>query len=108
MLVHIILTAFILLALLGDARIFLFILNRFVFGAHRQEKSPWTWLIFTVPPVLVVMTALWLPLNRWIELLMSTRFVERMTPARIEELTWSVALAKIGAAWLIIAALVAL
>ena len=37
---------------------------------------------------------------------MSTRFVERITPQRIEELAWSIALAKIGASWLIIAAVV--
>ena len=106
MLVHIIFAAFVLLALLGDLRIFLFILNRVVFGAHRQEKSPWTWLIFTVPPALVVLTALFWPLNRWIDLLMTTRFVERITPQLIGELAWSIALAKIGAAWLIIAAVV--
>src|SRR6202035_4002019 len=106
MLVHLIFAAFVLLALLGDARIFLFILNRVVFGAHREEKSPWTWLIFTVPPLLLFLTALFWPLNRWIDLLMSTRFVERITQQRIEELAWSIALAKIGASWLIIAAVV--
>jgi uncharacterized protein len=106
MLVHLIFAAFVLLALLGDARIFLFILNRVVFGAHRAEKSPWSWLIFTVPPLLIFLTALFWPLNRWIDLLMSTRFVERITPQRIEELAWSIALAKIGASWLIIAAVV--
>src|SRR5438477_12928003 len=106
MLVHAIFAAFVLLALLGDARIFLFILNRMVFGSHREEKSPWTWLIFVVPPLLLVLTTLFWPLNRWIELLMSTRLVERLTPERIEDLAWSIALAKIGATWLIIAAVV--
>ena len=40
MLVRAIFAVFILFALLGDARIFLFVLNHFVFGSHRQEKTP--------------------------------------------------------------------
>ena len=44
------------LALMGDARIFLFFLNRLVFGNHRHEKSPWTFLIWTVPPILLGLT----------------------------------------------------
>ena len=48
--------AFVLLSLLGDARMFLFVMNRFVYGSHRQEKSPWNWLFWVVPPVLLVLT----------------------------------------------------
>ncbi len=44
------------LALLGDARIFLFVLNRFVFGSHRHETSPWKWLMYATPPVLLFLT----------------------------------------------------
>lgn len=98
--------AFLLLALLGDARIFLFILNRVVFGSHHTEKSPWSWLFYAVPPVLLVLTALFWPVNIWIERLMSTRMVERFTPDRLEDMAVSLALAKIGATWLIIAAAV--
>ena len=52
MLVRALFFAFIALALLGDARIFLFVLNRFVFGDHQEEKNPWHWLMFVTPPVL--------------------------------------------------------
>ena len=48
MLLRALFAAFVLLALLGDARIFLFVMNRVVFGSHRQEKSPWHWLMFAV------------------------------------------------------------
>ena len=95
--------AFILLALLGDARIFLFVMNRFVFGSHREEQSPWKWLMFATPPVLLGLTALIWPVNLWIDRLVSSRWVERLTPERIQDIAWSLALAKIGAAWLIIA-----
>lgn len=65
MLVRALFAAFVLLALLGDARIFLFVMNRFVFGSHREEKSPWQWLMWAVPPVLLLLTILirryWLP-----------------------------------------------
>ena len=44
------------LALLGDARIFLFVMNRFVWGSHRHEKSPWQWLMYVTPPALLVLT----------------------------------------------------
>ncbi|MDP9361001.1 MAG: metallophosphoesterase [Acidobacteriota bacterium] len=98
--------AFILLALLGDARMFLFVMNRFVFGSRRQEKSAWQWLLFATPPALLVLTALLWPLGRWIDWLMSARIVERVTPDRIEGIVWSIALAKVGAVWLIIAATV--
>jgi predicted MPP superfamily phosphohydrolase len=95
---------FVLLALLGDARIFVFILNRVVFGAHRDERSPYTWLIKVLPPVLLALTALFWPLNLWIDRLLSTRIMETITPDRIESIVWSVLLAKLGAGWLIIAA----
>jgi uncharacterized protein len=98
--------AFILLALLGDARMFLFVMNRFVFGSRGQEKSAWQWLLFATPPALLVLTALIWPLGRWIDWLMSARIVERVTPDRIEGIVWSIALAKVGAGWLIIAATV--
>ena len=106
MLLRLLFFAFILLALLGDARIFLFVMNRFVFGSHREERSPWSWLIVATPPVLIVLTALIWPLNQWLDWLLSSRVIERFTPERIEEITWSLALAKIGAVWLIIAATV--
>jgi len=80
---------FVLLALLGDVRIFLFVMNRVVFGGHRHEKSPWGWLIFVVPPLLLILTALFLPLERWIR-----------RPLEASLLT------AIGASWLIIAAAV--
>ena len=44
------------LALLGDARMFLFVLNHFVFGSHREETSPWKWLLYATPPVLLFLT----------------------------------------------------
>lgn len=106
MLVRLIFAAFVLLALLGDARIFLFIMNRFVYGAHREERSPWEWLMFAAPPLLLALTALFWPLSQWIERLLTTPVMERITPERIENLAWSLLLAKIGVAWLITAACV--
>jgi predicted MPP superfamily phosphohydrolase len=97
-------TTFILLALLGDARIFLFILNRFVFGNHREEKSPYGWLMFAVPPLLLALTLLFWPLSMWIDRLMSTSVLEALEPQRVEEIAWSIVLAKLGAGWLTIAA----
>ncbi|HLJ74689.1 MAG TPA: hypothetical protein VKU62_08900, partial [Thermoanaerobaculia bacterium] len=44
-----------LFALLGDARIFLFVLNRVVFGSHREEKNP-VWPLFALVPLLIVAT----------------------------------------------------
>lgn len=102
--VRVIFVAFVLLALLGDARVFLFVMNRFVYGSHREEKSPWQFLFWVVPPLLLLLTALFWPVNQWIERLMSTSFVERVTPNRVEEIARSLLWAKIGAAWLIIAA----
>jgi uncharacterized protein len=95
---------FVLLALLGDARIFLFVLNRVVFGSHRQEKSPYSWMIRVLPPVLLALTALFWPLNIWIDRLLSMRVVERIAPARVESIDWSFVLAQAGVVWLIAAA----
>jgi uncharacterized protein len=102
--VRLVFFAFLALALLGDARIFLFVLNHLVFGGHREEKSHWHWLLYAAPPLLLALTALFWPLNQWIDRLMSTPVIERIAPERLEEIAWSLALAKIGAAWLIIAA----
>src|SRR5436190_11643324 len=99
-------SAFLALALLGDARIFLFVVNHLVFGGHREEKSPWHFLLYAVPPLLLALTALFWPLNQWIERLLATPAIERITPERLEQITWSLVLAKAGAAWLIVAATV--
>ena len=106
MIVRAIFFAFVLLALLGDARIFLFIMNRVVFGDHREEKNPWHWLLFVVPPVLIVLTALHWPVNLWIDRAMSSRMVERFTPGAMENIAWGTRLATLGSVWLIVAAAV--
>ncbi len=106
MLVRALFVAFTILALLGDLRIFLFVLNRVVFGDHKHEQSPWQWLIFVLPPLLIALTALFWPLGTWIEWILGTSLGKRVVPARIEDLPWSFFLAKIGAAWLIVAAAV--
>ena len=106
MLVRALFAAFVLLALLGDARIFLFVMNRVVFSSHRQEKSPWHWLMWGVPPLLLALTALFWPLSRWIDRLLTMPAIERLTPERLTELAWTLTLAKIGVAWLIVAAAV--
>lgn len=82
---------FLLFALLGDARIFLFVMNRAVFGSHREEKSPWHFLMYTVPPLLLLLTALFWIVPRWID---------RPADAPL--------LAAIGTGWLIVAAAVGL
>jgi len=102
--VHFAFAAFVVLALLGDARVFLFVMNRFVYGSHREERSPWQFLFYVVPPLLLILTTLFWPLNQWIDRLMLTGVVERMAPERLEEFALGVMLAKIGAAWLITAA----
>lgn len=51
--------ALLALALIGDARLMLFVMNRLVFGSHREEKSPWHWLLYAVPPLLLALTALY-------------------------------------------------
>jgi uncharacterized protein len=104
MTLHILFFLLVALALLGDARIFLFILNRVVFGDHRHEKSPWTFLIWTVPPILLALTLLWWPVGRWIQWLASRRIVSRITPQRIEDVIGSPFLAQVGAVWLVLAA----
>ncbi|HVE71152.1 MAG TPA: metallophosphoesterase [Thermoanaerobaculia bacterium] len=83
-------------ALIGDARVFLFVMNRVVFGSHREEKSKWHWLLYAVPPLLLALTLLFWPLHGWIDELAGNNLVER----------GSRVLAKIGAAWLFIAAAV--
>jgi predicted MPP superfamily phosphohydrolase len=98
----------VLLALLGDVRIFLFILNRFVFGDHREEHNPWNFLIWAMPPVLLALTGLFWPLNIWVERLLTFRLVEAITPDRIEAISWSEDLARLGAIWMIAAASVGL
>jgi uncharacterized protein len=104
MVLHVLFFLLVALALLGDARIFLFILNRVVFGDHRHEKSPWTFLIWTVPPILLALTLMWWPVGRWIQWLAARDIVERITPQRVEEVIGSPFLAQLGAVWLILAA----
>lgn len=96
--------ALLFLALVGDARVFFFIANRIVFGAHKEEKPPFHWLLYTVPPLLLVLTLLFWPLHQWIQVVADNRLVERITPEPIERVLWSLTLAKIGASWLFIAA----
>ena len=103
---HVIFFTLVVFALLGDARIFLFIMNRVVFGAHKHEHSPWKPLLYVVPPVLLFLTAFFWPLHRWIRWVMERQFVERITPDPIEKIIWSIPAAKLGAAWLLGAACV--
>lgn len=91
-------------ALAGDARVFLFVMNRVVFGSHRDEKSPYHWLLYAVPPLLLALTLLFWPLHGWIRDLSDNRMVERIAPQRVESVLGSLLLAKIGSAWLFIAA----
>lgn len=92
------------LALVGDARVMLFVMNRIVFGSHREEKAKLHWMLYAVPPLLLVLTLLFWPLHAWIRDFADTRIVERIAPDRAERLIHSVALANLGAAWLFIAA----
>jgi predicted MPP superfamily phosphohydrolase len=96
------------LALLGDARMFLFILNRVVFGGHKEERNPLNFLIWALPPILIGLTSLFWFLGRWIDLLLANPFVSRFTPERVEELMTTQRLAHAGAIWLLIAAAVGL
>ena len=96
--------ALLVLAFLGDARIFLFVMNRVVFGDHREEKSHLHWLLYAVPPVLVGLTLLFWPLRGWIRLIESNTLVEKLTPEFLDQFAWSLNLAKIGASWLFLAA----
>lgn len=93
-------------ALLGDARIFLFVMNRLVFGSHRHEKSPWTPLMWITPIVLLILTSLFWPLHRWIDWMLRRDLIDRVTPAAIERVDWDTMLGKIGLGWLMIAAAV--
>jgi predicted MPP superfamily phosphohydrolase len=92
------------LALLGDARVFLFVMNRIVFGDHQHEESPGRWLIYVLPPVLVALTVLWWPLQSWLEWLFSHGAVDRLTPEALERVIASANVEKIGAVWLLTAA----
>ncbi|MBK5258840.1 MAG: hypothetical protein JJE51_04550, partial [Thermoanaerobaculia bacterium] len=103
---HILFFLLVFFALLGDARIFLFIMNRVVFGDHRHEKNPWSFLLWSVPPVLLGLTLLFWPLQRWIGWFASRRIVTRVTPQPIEDILGSTLWPKIGAAWLVLAAMV--
>jgi hypothetical protein len=96
--------ALLTLALIGDARIFLFVMNRIVFGGHREEKSKVHWLLYAVPPLLLALTLLFWPLHRWIAILADNRLFDRFTPQRVEDVLLSLTIAKIGAVWLFIAA----
>lgn len=96
--------ALLALALIGDARVMLFVMNRLVFGSHREEKSPWHWLLYTVPPVLLFLTLLFWPLHQWIADFADNRIVERIAPEPFERVLQSLLLAKLGASWLFIAA----
>lgn len=93
-----------ILALAGDARVFFFVANRIVFGSHKEEKPPYHWMLHAVPPLLLVLTLLFWPLHQWIRLATDNALVERLTPEALERVLWSVTLAKIGSAWLFIAA----
>jgi uncharacterized protein len=103
---HVIFFILVAFALMGDARIFLFIMNRVVFGNHREERSPWKPLLYIVPPVLLFLTALFWPLHQWIVWIMERQFVTRITPDQVERVIWSIPAAKLGAAWLIASACV--
>jgi uncharacterized protein len=92
------------LALIGDARIFLFVANRVVFGSHREEKAKLHWLLYAVPPLLLFLTLLFWPLHAWIRDIADNRLVERITPEPVERVLWSLFWAKVGSAWLFIAA----
>src|SRR5215213_7747284 len=91
-------------ALIGDARVFFFVMNRVVFGGHRHEKPPYHWMLYAVPPLLLVLTLLFWPLHRWIRIVAQNELVERITPEPLERVIWSLTQAKVGAAWLFIAA----
>lgn len=92
------------LALVGDARVFFFVANRIVFGSHKEEKPPYHWMLFAVPPVVLVLTFLFWPLHAWVQVVADNRIVERITPEPFERILWSLTLAKLGSAWLFIAA----
>jgi predicted MPP superfamily phosphohydrolase len=92
------------LALIGDARVMLFVMNRIVFGGHKEEKAKLHWLLYAVPPLLLFLTLLFWPLEGWIRELSDTRVVDQLTPERVERAIASPALAKLGSVWLFVAA----
>ena len=96
------------LALVGDARVFLFVMNRLVFGSHREEKAKLHWLLYAVPPLLLFLTLLFWPLHAWIRDLSENRLVDRMTPEPLDRLLWSGFWTQVGTIWLFIAAAVGL
>ena len=104
MLIRAIYYSFVLLALIGDVRIFLFVANRYVFASHREEENVYAKLIWFMPPLLIALTAFFWPLSVWIERLVTMQWFDRVVPDRIEDVAWSILIAKIGAGWLIIAA----
>ena len=104
MLLRTLFVVLLLLALLGDARVFFFVMNRVVFGSHRHEKSPWTWLLWVVPPVLLLLTLLFWPLHRWIDWMLRTEVVDGFTPEVIERVNWDAMLGRVGLVWLFVAA----
>lgn len=92
------------LALVGDARVFFFVANRIVFGSHKEEKPPFHFLLYVIPPLLLVLTLLFWPLHEWVRIVADNELVDRLTPESLERVLWSLTIAKIGAAWLFIAA----
>jgi predicted MPP superfamily phosphohydrolase len=99
-------------ALLGDARMFLFLLNRFVFGDHKEERNPYNFLIYVLPPIFLGLTLLFWPLHQVIDRVATLSLVRRVTPDAIEyRITtgaWPAVAAHVGAAWLLFAAAVGL
>lgn len=97
--------ALLVFALIGDARVFLFVVNRTTFGDHREDKSAqYNWVYYVIPPLLLGGTLLFWPLHQWIRDLADNRLVERFAPQSVERAMTSLLLAKFGAAWLFIAA----
>jgi len=92
------------LALVGDARVILFVINRIVFGSHREAKAKLHWMLYAVPPLLLFLTLLFWPLHSWIADFADNRIVERLVPEPAERVIRSLVIAKLGAAWLFIAA----
>lgn len=90
----------VVLALLGDARIALFVINRGVFGSHRREANPYTLLLWVVPPFLLTLTALFVPLGRWLGRWLAGTAIE---PDAIERLgaIWLLVAAPIGIYWIV-------
>ncbi|HEX6101325.1 MAG TPA: metallophosphoesterase [Thermoanaerobaculia bacterium] len=96
--------ALLALALIGDARVMLFVMNRLVFGSHREEKSQFHWMLYAVPPLLLFLTLLFWPLHSWIADFADNRIVDRIAPEPFERVLRSPLIAQAGVAWLFIAA----